>query len=777
MIRPMPPKPLTRPLLLVLMAILPMVVPAQEATVSERRETIRTYPFGDPDPVPRMGNIYPYFRFQGYSITPADRPWKIVTLENRYIRVLVAPEIGGKVLGAYEKSTGRAFIYHNRVMKFREIAMRGPWTSGGIEFNFGDIGHAPTTSNPVDYVTRKNPDGSVSCIVGALDLPSRTEWRVEIRLPGNRAMFETRSFWFNPTDLSTSLYHWTNAAADADSTLQVLYPGKNFIGHGGEPSDWPVDPQGRDLSYYRNNAFGSYKSYHVVGTYTDFFGARWGDFGVIHWSPYTEKPGKKLWIWGLSREGEIWKDLLADPPNSQYVEIQSGLHFNQAAMPSSRTPFKHMTFLPHSSEVFSESWFPFKGLDGVTRATPEGVLQVRPVSGGIALAFCPTGPFRDRISVTTGGTVRYSRVVALQPLETFRDSVRLPAGEYEIRIGNVLRYSSDEEAGRLLERPIEEATPMDWNSAHGREVEARELARQRDYAGALGSYRASLSVEPTYIPSLSGAAELRYRRMEYDSALALTLRALAVDTYDAASNYLHGLVQRARGRTFDAREAFGIAARSRTYRPAALLQLAELAYADSDLAGAISFARRALENDVTNVGAHRLLAVAHRRAGHRKNAAEATKAMLATDPLSHFARCEEYLGSRSKQALAELHRRGPQRASARDLSGTRLILHAASASGTMRVRCSRSRPDRCWSTSGPHMLPGRPGTTGKAPPCLTVLLPPTRRSSSLTDRKMLPSSGGPWHRRSTGSRVTSWPCSTGITTGRMRQGNCSRAVP
>src|SRR5512135_3418882 len=146
----------------------------QQAAVSESLWTFKTYPFSDPDPVPRMTNIYPYFRFQGYSTRAVERKWKIVTLENPYIRVLVAPEIGGKILGAFEKSSGRAFIYFNRVVKFREIAMRGPWTSGGIEFNFGDIGHAPTTATPVDYATRRNPDGSVSCFLGALDLPSRT---------------------------------------------------------------------------------------------------------------------------------------------------------------------------------------------------------------------------------------------------------------------------------------------------------------------------------------------------------------------------------------------------------------------------------------------------------------------------------------------------------------------------------------------------------------------------------------------------------------------------
>ncbi|MBP1648129.1 MAG: tetratricopeptide protein, partial [Bacteroidetes bacterium] len=173
-----------------LFAGVPLV--AQTSTVREELKTFRTYPFGDPNPVARMGNIYPYFRFDGYAALPIQKQWKIVTLENPYVRVLIAPEMGGKVVGAFEKSTGRPFIYFNNVVKFREIAMRGPWTSGGIEFNFGDIGHAPSTATPVDYATRMNADGSASCIVGTIDLPSRTEWRVEIRLPKDKAYFETR---------------------------------------------------------------------------------------------------------------------------------------------------------------------------------------------------------------------------------------------------------------------------------------------------------------------------------------------------------------------------------------------------------------------------------------------------------------------------------------------------------------------------------------------------------------------------------------------------------
>ena len=155
---------------------------AQRAIIQENARSFVTYPFSDPDPVARPGRFYPYFRFDGYTKQGKPQNWNVVELENDYIRLAITPQIGGKVWGAYEKSSQFPFIYFNHVVKFRDVAMRGAWTSGGIEFNFGDIGHAPTTSTPVDYVTRTNVDGSVSCFIGATDWSDRTTWRVEIRL-------------------------------------------------------------------------------------------------------------------------------------------------------------------------------------------------------------------------------------------------------------------------------------------------------------------------------------------------------------------------------------------------------------------------------------------------------------------------------------------------------------------------------------------------------------------------------------------------------------------
>ena len=147
------------------------------ARITEEIRVLETYPFSDPNPIPILASdrrLYPYHTFEGYSNTSEPREWKVVKMENDLIEVFVLPEVGGKVWGAVVKATGHEFIYRNEVMKFRDIALRGPWTSGGVEFNFGVIGHTPATATHVDYLLRENEDGSVSCFVGAMDLPSRT---------------------------------------------------------------------------------------------------------------------------------------------------------------------------------------------------------------------------------------------------------------------------------------------------------------------------------------------------------------------------------------------------------------------------------------------------------------------------------------------------------------------------------------------------------------------------------------------------------------------------
>ena len=152
---------------------------------------------------------------------------------------------------------------------------------------------------------KQNPDGSVSCIVGTMDLPSRTEWRVEIRLPADKASFETNVLWHNPTSLEQPYYNWMTAAAFAKDDLEMSIPGQRVPAHPARAKSWPADGQGRFLPGYRNNTFGSNKSFHVVGELNHFFGGYYRDagYGFGHWARHEEMPGQKLWLWALSRVG------------------------------------------------------------------------------------------------------------------------------------------------------------------------------------------------------------------------------------------------------------------------------------------------------------------------------------------------------------------------------------------------------------------------------------------------------------------------------------------
>jgi len=627
---------------------------AQTATVSESTQQLRTYPFGDPSPMPRMGNIYPYFKFEGHTTTPVERGWKIVTLENQYIKVLIAPEIGGKILGAFEKSTGQAFLYFNKVVKFREIAMRGPWTSGGVEFNFGDIGHAPSTATPVDYLTRTNSDGSVSCFVGTIDLPSRTVWRVEIRLPKDKAYFETHSFWYNPTDLPTSRYHWMNAAADAASDLRFIYPGTAYIDHGGNAFDYPVDRTGRDLSWYRNNTFGSHKSYHVLGTPTDFFGAYYTerDFGVMHWSRYEEKPGKKIWMWSQARDGEIWVDLLTDPDlgNGQYVEIQSGLLFNQAGASSMFTPFKHQFLGPHSQERFSEAWFPVLKTGGAVTANLTGTLNLVRHGSSRTLSFCPLRFIDEALVVTSGGEEIFKKKLRLRPLETYRTEFEAPEGatvRVTIGAGSLVYQEGTEEP---LARPTVGPEAFDWSSSAGLFTEGVERARQRDYRGALEVFDRCLAADPSHLHALVMAAECRYRRREDVQALDLAGRALAVDAYDGAANFVYGIINRRLTHYRDASDGFAKASRTAEFRSAAAVELAELALLERNWDDARYWAEQALGANRFDMRALRALAITARITRREQEAHAALSDIEQLDPLDHFARFERYLRSPADEA-------------------------------------------------------------------------------------------------------------------------------
>src|SRR5262245_37435701 len=491
---------------------LPIAALAQnsQATIKEYKKVFKTYRYSDPNPIPVMGKIYPYFRYDMYTDKPVDKEWTVVELENEYIRVMILPEIGGKIWPAIEKSTGKPFIYYNHVVKFRDIAMRGPWTSGGIEANYGIIGHTPNCATPVDYLTRKNEDGSVSCFIGVLDLLTRTPWRLEVNLPADKAYFTTSSFWYNATPMEQPYYTWMNAGIKAAGNLEFIYPGTHYLGHNGEYASWPANQEnGRDISFYEQNNFGGYKSYHVFGKYADFFGGYWHDedFGMARYGSHDEKAGKKIWIWGLSRQGMIWEKLLSDS-DGQYVEVQSGRLFNQSAERSTFTPFKHRGFAPYATDRWTEYWFPVKGTKGFVKANPYGALNVKDESGELKVYFSPAQYINEKLEIFDGDRLLYSKQLTRKPMETFADSIKASFDPKRLRVrlgGNKLEYSADPEADRLS-RPIESPKGFDWKSVYGLYLQGKEHIRQRQYPQAKRFLEDCLQKDANFAPAWTDLA-------------------------------------------------------------------------------------------------------------------------------------------------------------------------------------------------------------------------------------------------------------------------------
>ena len=633
----------------------------QEISIREEYITFPTYPFSDPNPVARPGKIYPYFRFDGYSASATSQKHKMVVMENKWIKLWVAPDIGGKIWGAFDKKTGKYFLYYNNVVKFRNIAMRGPWTSGGIEFNFGSIGHAPTTATPVDYHIQNNPDGSVSCFVGAIELTSRTEWRVEIRLPADKAWFETRSYWNNPTNLKTSLYHWQTAAADVGDDLKYYYPGTAYIGHEGEASDWPVMSDGTDISLYRNNNYGSSHSYHVLGEYTDWFAGYYqnNDYGFGHWSRYPYKPGKKIWIWALSRSGAIWENLLTDPDkgNKQYTEIQTGLLFNQEADRSTMSPFKHMYFEPGAVESFRERWFPISGIKGITSISQEGILNIEKSGKGINLLLQSLAFVNDGLQIIdTTGKILYEYHLNMIPEQIFEKSIELNTGNAIIRLKDgELFHDLTSRKNTILDRPLgfdEDSEccghqeTFDWESVYGLYTRGIEKSRQRSHDEAKRFFNSCLSKDLSYIPAYTGLAEIDFKQMKYDDAERKVLHVISFDTYDPDANFLYGTILFMKKEYNKARDAFGVTLRSPQYKSASLNQLALIALKESRLEEAWEYVMDAGLYNGLDINIYKTAAVIARLRGDENNYKMLLQRLLTIDPLCHFAAFERYFSVR-----------------------------------------------------------------------------------------------------------------------------------
>ena len=89
--------------------------------------TIPTYRIGEKDKNPMFlekrvyqgssGVVYPHPVIDRVFDEKYEKEYTAVFLENRYLKIMILPEIGGRVQMALDKTNNYHFVYYNRVIK------------------------------------------------------------------------------------------------------------------------------------------------------------------------------------------------------------------------------------------------------------------------------------------------------------------------------------------------------------------------------------------------------------------------------------------------------------------------------------------------------------------------------------------------------------------------------------------------------------------------------------------------------------------------------------
>ncbi|MGH7941830.1 MAG: DUF5107 domain-containing protein, partial [Limisphaerales bacterium] len=157
------------------------------------------------------GRVYPLPVTDRIREGRVDRKWKAVWIENRYLRVLILPEIGGRIHVLQDKTNGYDAIYRQPVIKPALVGLAGPWISGGIEFNWPQH-HRPATFLPVDFEIERGPDGSKTVWCGDHDPMCRMKGMHGVCLHPGKSFLELKVRAYNRTPLVQTFLWWANVA-------------------------------------------------------------------------------------------------------------------------------------------------------------------------------------------------------------------------------------------------------------------------------------------------------------------------------------------------------------------------------------------------------------------------------------------------------------------------------------------------------------------------------------------------------------------------------------
>lgn len=656
----------------------------KQVKVWEEDILLPTYGIGKPEKNPMFlekrvyqgssGVVYPYPVIEKIEDTCQEQSYRAVYLENEYIKVMILPQLGGRVQMAYDKIKERHFIYYNHVIKPALVGLTGPWISGGIEFNWPQH-HRPSTFLPVDYSIEECADGSAIVWVNERERMFHQKGAAGFILRPGRAVLEIQGKLYNPTPIPQTFLWWANPAVAVNEFYQSVFPGdvNAVFDHGKrDVSRYPIATgtyykmdysAGVDISRYKNILVPT--SYMAIRSNYNFVGGYENDTraGLLHVADHHISPGKKQWTWGNGDFGKAWDRNLTDT-DGPYIELMTGVYTDNQP---------DFTWLqPYEEKTFTQYFMPYRELGVVKNASADLLMNFEPEHTGARLKIFATSIQQDlHIQITQNGLLVLELVRDITPetiLEEFvsiSDWVSVCVSIYNPQGKLLLSWQPEPDTIKEIPEPAKAAPdPKEIQTNEQLYLTGLHLEQYRhatymptDY------YREALRRDPSDIRNNNAMGLWLLRKGQFAKAESYLRQAVKTWTqknpnpYDGEPLYNLGLALKYQGKNDEAYDYFYKACWNAAWQDAGYYSLAQLSVAQGNWEEALEEIDKSLLRNWHNLRGRHLKAVILRHLGRTNEALSFIQDSLAIDHFNFGCSFEEYLLTGKNEILDELFAR------------------------------------------------------------------------------------------------------------------------
>ena len=651
--------------------------------VWEEDVLLPTYGVGKPEKNPMFfekrvyqgssGAVYPYPVTEQLSDRCENRKYHAVYLENEYIKVMILPELGGRVQMAYDKMKQRHFVYYNRVIKPALVGLTGPWISGGIEFNWPQH-HRPSTFLPVDFTVEECPDGSAAVWVNEMERMTHQKSMAGFVLRPGHAFLEIRGVLYNRTEIPQTFLWWANPAVAVNDRYQSVFPPDihAVFDHGKRAvSSFPIATgtyyimdysAGVDISNYKNIKVPT--SYMAVNSRFDFEGGYEHDTcaGMLHVANHHISPGKKQWTWGNGDFGRAWDRNLTDE-DGPYIELMAGVYTENQP---------DFTWLqPYEEKSFVQYFLPYRELGLVKNASKDLLLNMEPEEDGwVRFKVFATSRQRVRVVLKNGeGGVYYDREVTVAPEVLLDERVDVQGegfGRLVLELSangrELLRWQAEPDEVKPIPDGAEAALrPEEIKTTEQLYLTGLHLEQYRHATyHPVDYYEEALRRDPTDVRNNNALGLWYIRKGRFVKAEQYLLKAVSTlqkrnpNPYDGEPVYNLGLAMKYQGRMDEAYDRFYKSCWNGAWQDAGYFACAQISTMQGRWEDALEEIDRSLVRNWHNHKARALKVALLRKAVRTAEALQWIEDSLRIDRFNFGCRYEKYLLTQAAEDLEVL---------------------------------------------------------------------------------------------------------------------------